>query len=161
MASRSVPGAAQDLYASLTFSGKPATLWFGQASLKNADGTTVDLPLVEFYQESGNTPVTMEHNPLMVETVLRFEVWAKTLETCTSIVLGILFNGGAVGAGSGFFDGGTLTYAANSFSHRALEFAGPIFPALFEGTLDPRSPDAGRAYRGTFRIKVKAEYVGA
>lgn len=159
MASRSIPGALIELFDSLTFTGKPSQLWFGQASLRDKAGAAVNLPLVEFFQERGTTPITFTHQPFMVQNTYRFEVWAVTLEACTDIVLGLLFNGGAVTAGAGFWHG-TLTYAANSYSHRALEFAGGPFPAEFEGLLDPREPAAGRVHRGTFRLRVQAEYVG-
>lgn len=151
------------LFDSLTFSGKPSQLWFGEASLKDKNGSAVTLPIVEFYElEGGETPQTFEHSAFMCRTTYRVEVWAQTLETCTDVVLGMLFNGGTLSAGAGFYSGGTLSFAANSYVFKAIEYLPTTpFPAHFEGKIDPRDESANRVYKGTFFLRVSAEWVGS
>lgn len=162
MASRSIPGAVIDRFASLNFAAKPPTLWFGDADTRNpGSGSPVDLPLVEFYQEpAGALPITFEYNPLDVQAWFRFEVWAVTLEACTDVCLGLLFGDPAADptAGGGFFAGGALAFAPGSFVFKGLSV--PQWPHYEGGVQRPRGPDARRCYRGTFRLLVQAEYRG-
>lgn len=101
--------------------------------------------------------MTFEGHPLMVRAVYRFEVYAKTLETAWAIAKGVLFDGSAPTAAAGLYTGGTLTYAANSYSHRGLRLV--AWPTA-AGMLDPREPAAGRVYRVVWRLEASAEYVG-
>lgn len=93
MAAITVTRAVQDFWAAgLTFSGKPAKLWFDGVPLVSATGTPVQLPTAEITDNGTTTSADFEHVP--VETT-RFTVTvrAETLEAAMTIVLGMKYNG--------------------------------------------------------------------
>jgi len=157
MAVTSIAAAVIARYGTLTFSGKPKTLWLGPASAKNGDGTSVDLPIVEFFEEQGQLDQTFEHHPMMVRVPFRFEVFGATLASAWAVTKGILWNGSTPDLAAGISTGATLTYDANTYSHRGVKL---LSWPMSEGMLDPRDPSAGRVYRVAWRIEVSAEWTG-
>lgn len=102
----SVIGAVVAKWADLTFTGKPAKLWFDGVPLR--DGTTaVNLPTVELTDGGTRPDYDFEYNPIEL-TDFTFTIRAVTLAEADSIAAGIRYNGGAINAQQGY-DFGSLT----------------------------------------------------
>lgn len=70
------------------------------------------------------TPLDFERNNL-VDARFRFQVFARELADVDTIVSAIRFNGGTVGAGSGFDYGTLTTLDGPKFNHQILPIAEP------------------------------------
>lgn len=101
MPSPSVIGATIQFFGTLTFPGRPDTLWFDGIPLRDKFGNPLELPTVELTDGGTELEYDFQYNPMEV-TNLTFTVRAVTLAEADGIVLGIRFNGQPVADRAGF-----------------------------------------------------------
>jgi len=109
VAALSVIAAVIDKWASLTFLGKPAELYFDGIPLKTTTGTPQTLPSVNLIDLGTTTNYDFEHNIVGEATTFQLIVRANTLLECDQIGLGIKYNDAGIKASAGY-DFGTLTF---------------------------------------------------
>lgn len=154
MAARTVIDALTQKYAGFSFAGKPRTLWLGSPPTKETDGSLIALPICELYPEGGTNQSTGGHAHL-AHTNVRIEVYADSMTTLQNIVLGMLYNGGAIDAGLGFqfalslpFDSTVTLMACYLRSEPSYELQ------------QDRSTAATRVYKATVELCVETLYTG-
>jgi len=154
MAERSIIEAVQARYAGLGFAGKPADLWYGDPPVKRADGTAVQLPLAQLYDDGGSTEAVGGLYDLIRQR-MRIEVYVESMTAAKTIELGLKYNGGAHDGGVGFhfadglpFDASILFMAMYMTDESQFEFQ------------PDRSAGANRVYLLTMKFVVEAMFRG-
>ena len=110
MAAESVVGALIGRWSSVTTSGFPQKLWFGEAPLYDSSGA-VALPYVVLIDRGTTPDFDLEENPIE-RTEVTFEIYAVTLAEADSIAKRIKYGGAAFTAGSGYDFASSLDFAS-------------------------------------------------
>lgn len=110
MSAESTIGALIGRWSSVTTTGYPTKLWFGDVPLYDGSGA-VALPYVALIDKGTIPDYDLEENPIEVTSVT-FEIYAVTLAEADSIAKRLKYGGGSVSAGSGYDFASSLDFAS-------------------------------------------------
>jgi len=153
MAMTSIIKAIQTKWSTLTFTGKPATLYFGVVPLESPAGSAVDLPICWLEAKGVKYQTTFEA-PALFTYSFDFRCTDDDLATVESMVFGFLFNGSSPDARGGFIMCDTMTMPS-TYAFMACQIASEV---MIKPT-DKRQKQALRAYEATVPFQVQVERI--
>ncbi len=139
----------QAKFDSLSFDGKPNTLYFGQAPMLNPNGTKLDFPLMQFYHEGTSGPATLEGDPIQF-WAFRFEGYAASIAGIEALTWGVWYNNLPPTERNGFAYASTWS-VPDEYEFQSMEPVANTFP-LFTQIPNMRDANSSPAYQSTWRM---------